>query len=381
MGAADRHPLSPRLDHCPPGLPPEAYLSPDWFRREMETVFARQWNFAGRLADLPPGTMRRIRLGVAEAVLCRTPDGALSAFHNTCRHRGSELCRGEEQPLGRLITCPYHAWAYAANDGRLVSTAFARPTEDFRREDHGLIPCSVQVWNGMVFVSASADPPPLRGDVPLSTLDNWPIGDLVTGHRWVSDLDCNWKGFWENYSECLHCPGIHPELCEMVPIYGKGIMGPTEALGWTPEAPATPGNLRPGAESWTPTGAPCGPVFPDLTAAERAAGYTFVTLWPTAYVVAHVDYVRAVRIEPLAPEKTRLTAEWYFPAETLAQPGFDVAEVAAFPKLVMQQDGEAAEMNQRGLRSPAFPGARLMPEEYEIHRFHQWLLAEMEARP
>jgi Rieske 2Fe-2S family protein len=36
-------------------------------------------------------------------------------------------------------------------------------------------------------------------------------------------------------------------------------------------------------------------------------------------------------------------------------------------------------MNQRGMRSPVFRAARLMPEEYEIHRFHQWVLNEMET--
>ena len=55
------------------------------------------------------------------------------------------------------------------------------------------------------------------------------------------------------------------------------------------------------------TGAPCGPEFPGLTAPERAAGYTFVTLYPTIYIVAHVDYVRAVSLTPLGPERTRLT--------------------------------------------------------------------------
>jgi glycine betaine catabolism A len=91
--------------------------------------------------------------------------------------------------------------------------------------------------------------------------------------------------------------------------------------------------------------------------------------------------VRSVRIVPLAPERTRLVAEWHFPAETLAQPGFDAAQVAAFAKIVMAQDGAASEMNQRGIRSPAFKAARLMPEEYEIHRFQQWVLAEMEDVP
>ena len=164
----------------------------------------------------------------------------------------------------------------------------------------------------------------------------------------------------------------------MVPIYGKGIMGASEALGWTPDE-ATGPNLRSGAESWTLSGKPCGPVFPGLSDAERLAGYSFVTLWPSTYVVAHVDYVRSVRIEPLAPERTRLTADWHFTAETLAQPGFDAGAVAAFAKIVMEQDGAASEMNQAGMRSPAFRAARLMPEEYEIHRFHHWVLDKMET--
>ncbi len=377
MGSADRHPLSPRLDHCPKGLPRAAYLDRGWHDREMATIFARQWVMAGRAADFATGTMRRVRLGAAEIIVVRDSLGALAAWHNCCPHRGSELCRAAEEPIGRLIRCPYHGFAFAAADGRLVSTAHAVPTADFDVGAHGLKPVATRVWNGFLFLSQSADPGEIRADVGLETLRNWPMADLVTGHRWESVLECNWKSFWENYSECLHCPGIHPELCKMVPIYGSGIMAASEAPGWTPDDPAGP-NLRPGAQSWTPDGALCGPAFAGLTKEERQAGYSFVTLWPSAYVVAHPDHVRAVRLVPLGPEQTRLVAEWYFAPETLAQPGFDASAVAAFAKIVMAQDGAASEMNQRGIRSPAFTAARLMPEEYEIHRFHQWLLAEME---
>jgi Rieske 2Fe-2S family protein len=52
-----RHPLSPRLDHCPESLPREAYVDPQWFAREMETVFAWQWLCVGRLADFPKGQL------------------------------------------------------------------------------------------------------------------------------------------------------------------------------------------------------------------------------------------------------------------------------------------------------------------------------------
>lgn len=377
MTSQDTHPVSPRLGHCPEGLPRAAYFDADWFGREMATIFARHWVMVGRLSDIDPGTMRRVRVGAAEAILCRSEEGELSAFHNLCRHRGAELCRGEVEPLGRLVTCPYHAWAFAAKDGRLVSTAFAKPTGDFRPDAHGLLPLSVRVWAGFVLLSAATPPPEIWSDVPRATLDNWPMADLVTGHRHVVELACNWKVFWENYSECLHCPGVHPELSDLVPIYRKGLMAASEAVDWTPDS-EDDAHLKPGAESWTMSGAPCGPVFPGLNARERAAGHSFVTLWPSAYVVAHVDYARAVRLIPLAPDRTRLIAEWYFTPETLNRPGFDAAEVASFAKIVLAQDGDVAELTQRGMASPAFDHARLMPEEFEIHRFHQWIRTEME---
>jgi Rieske 2Fe-2S family protein len=375
------HPLSPRLDHCPPGLPRAAYLDPAWFDREMATVFARQWVMAGRLDDFAPGTIRRARVGTAEVVVARDTAGALSAFHNVCPHRGSELCRAAVEPLGKLIRCPYHAFAFAASDGHLVATGAARPTADFDWQAHGLTPVATRDWNGFLFLSLARDPGALWADVGLDTLANWPMAGLAVGHHWRTEIACNWKVFWENYSECLHCPGVHPGLSALVPVYAQGIMAANEAPGWTPEA-AVPGPvLRPGAASWTPDGRACGPAFPGLTAAEMQAGHSFVTLWPSAYVVAHVDHVRAVRIRPLAPDRTALLADWLFPPATLAQPGFDPAAIAAFARTVIAEDGAAAEMTQRGLRSPAFSAARLMPEEYEIHRFHQWLLAEMEGHP
>ncbi|HQU68767.1 MAG TPA: aromatic ring-hydroxylating dioxygenase subunit alpha [Albidovulum sp.] len=371
------HPASPLLDHCPETLPREAYVGTDWYAREMATLWSRQWVCVGRVSDLLPGTMRAVQVGLGSVILVRLADGTLRAWHNSCRHRGAELCAGEKA-AGKLVTCPYHAWAYAADDGRLISTAHAHPTKDFRREDHGLKPVALKEWAGFVFLSLAAAPPDLKGDIPLVTLDNWPMESLVTAHRWEKTLDCNWKVFWENYSECLHCPGIHPELCDMVPVYREGVMAANERQDWTPDAPEAP-RLKPGAETWSLTGAPVAPAFPGLTEAERQAGYTFVTLWPSAFVVAHADYVRSVRLEPLGPDRTRLIAEWHFAPETLAQPGFDAARVAEFAKIVLTQDGDACEMNQRGIASPAYVRGRLMPEEYEVHHFHEWVLNQMEG--
>ncbi|MGV8986863.1 MAG: aromatic ring-hydroxylating oxygenase subunit alpha [Cypionkella sp.] len=370
---SDPRPVSPLLDHCPQGLPRAAYVATDWFAQEMATIWAKNWVMVGRVSDLPHGRMRALRVAGAPVLVCRDADGEISAFHNTCRHRGAELCAGERD-MGKLVTCPYHAWSYAASDGRLISVGHATPTQDFHKDQNGLLPVSHLIWNGFLFLNLSGDGP-LAPDLGLGALDNWPMDRLVTAHRSERLLNCNWKVFWENYNECLHCPGIHPELCDMVPVYARGIMAREEVAN--PSESGT--KLKAGAQSWTPSGAPCGPVFPDLTERQRLAGANFVTLWPTGYIVAHVDHVRAVRLEPVSASQTRLVAEWHFGPETLAQPGFDAAKIAAFAQLVLDQDGDATEMNQRGMTSPAFTAGRLMPQEYDIHRFHQWVRQQMEA--
>jgi Rieske 2Fe-2S family protein len=365
---------TPLLDRCRPTLPRAAYVDPAWHAAEMRAIWARDWLCAGRVDAFPEGRIRRLTLAGQSVIVVR--DGAaLRAFHNVCRHRGAELCGADVDQRGRLIRCPYHDWAYAS-DGRLVSVAHATPGDDFRKEEHGLLPVAVRLWNGFVFLTLNPNPGPLEPDMGMEALDNWPMDRLQTGHVHEARLACNWKVFWENYNECLHCPGIHPELCDMVPVYARGIMSAAEDPAWdgTP-APV----LREGAATWSMTGEPCGPVFQTLTEAERAEGHRFVTLWPTMYVVAHVDYVRFVTLTPVSPEETLLRAEWLFAPETLAQPGWDHRQVTDFAKIVIAQDGAACEMNQRGIRNAAYDHGTLMPQEFDIARFHYWVRDRLSA--
>jgi glycine betaine catabolism A len=374
---------SPLLSRCEPSLPGHAYRDPAWFQAEREKIWRRSWLYAGRAGDLPPMTLRRLELAGENLFLVKGRDGQVSCFHNTCRHRGAELCPAPERPLkGRLITCPYHQWAYDMT-GRLVGTPYVSVTPDFAKEDHGLFSLPVREWNGFVFVCLSDDPPPFADapDLGEGALDNWPMRDLVTGHRMTVEIACNWKVFWENYNECLHCPGIHKNLSHAVPIYGKGYMAPNEAPSTRADVSAMSGGLREGRRSWTVSGEPCGPEFPGLTPPERAAGQRFVTLLPTVFVVAHADYVRAVSLKPLSPERTELTAEWLFSPETLAQPGFDLANVVDFAAEVLAEDAAACEMNQRGLSSSRFERGVLTPQEYEIFRFHEWLRERLGGEP
>jgi glycine betaine catabolism A len=347
---------SPLLDHCPESLPANWYFDASHHEREMKAIWATGWMYAGRANDIAPMTVKRIDVAGQNLILVKDADGAVNCFHNTCRHRGAELCAEAETRLkARLIACPYHAWAYDLS-GHLVRTPFVADMDDFRKADHGLFKVRSHVWNGFVFVCLSEAPPDFAAvpDLGLHALDNWPMADLATGHVLVKEIACNWKIFWENYN-----------------VYGRGYMSASEEPGYDPVEAG--GVLEEGALTWTMTGKPCGPEFSRLTQDERARGHTFVTLMPGMFIVAHVDYVRAVSLKPLGPERIELRAEWLFSEATLDAPGFDLDNVTRFATTVMLQDGAACEMNQRGLKSSAFKMGRLMPQEFDVHHFQQWI--------
>jgi Rieske 2Fe-2S family protein len=255
---------------------------------------------------------------------------------------------------------------------------------DFDRGAHSLYRIAIAEWKGFVFINldeqAAAFDPTLDLDDSAS-LDNWPLGDLVSGHMVRKVVACNWKIFWENYNECLHCPNAHPELSDIVPIYSRGLLEPADHPDWqTSTDPKLRGGLKAGAASWAMDGQAAPHVFPDLTEAERAAGQSYATRLPSVYLVAHVDYVRAVRVMPLGPDSTELTAEWLFPRETLEDPRFDLKNTTDFATLVMTQDAALCELNQRGLHSLRHHHGTLMPEEYLVQQFHDWVRTALEAR-
>ena len=366
-----------------PTLPSRDYLTAEAFQRDLDAIWYRSWVYVCRASELAaPLSFRTFRLGTQEALVVRDETGALRAFHNTCRHRGSQLCAAESGRLkARLITCPYHAWSYSLR-GDLVRAPSKVLPDGFDRADYPLYRVALSEWRGLIFINLETEPddtPATSFDPASGDLSNWPLEGLVSGHRVVKLMKCNWKVFWENFNECLHCPGVHKHLSQLVPIYGRGLMARHDDPEWERhadnDAPEFAGTLRAGAETWSRDGRAHGPTFPGLTEAEQAAGQVYATHLPSMFIVGHVDYVRIVSLRPIGPQETELTAEWLFAPEALASDGFDLDNIVSFGTEVLEEDAAVCELNQRGLRSARHEAGVLMPEEYDIKRFHDWVRA------
>jgi Rieske 2Fe-2S family protein len=264
-----------------------------------------------------------------------------------------------------------------------VRTSSKTHPDGFAKADYSLYPVKVQEWRGFIFVSLAEEPPTLEEalDFKMGRLERWPLEDLVVAHTDTKTIECNWKVFWENFSECLHCPGIHPSLCQLVPLFSRGYIRERDDPNWQAHAddpnPLYRGGLRAGAESWSTDGGLSAPVFPTLSEEDRKLGQVYLTSLPSVFIAAHVDYVRAVRLWPLGPEKMQLRVEYLFSPEALASPEFNLHKVVDFADRVMSEDGRACEINQRGLRALPHRAGVVMPEEYMVYAFHQWIRARL----
>ncbi|HEY3849643.1 MAG TPA: aromatic ring-hydroxylating dioxygenase subunit alpha [Steroidobacteraceae bacterium] len=366
------------------GLPAAWYYDERHHEIELARIWYRNWIYVARSSEISgPRAYMTFALGRQQLLLVRDEEGVLQGFHNTCRHRGAALCT---EPQGVLrssaVVCPYHAWVYGLK-GDLLRTSSKSTPAGFALEDFSLYRIKVAEWRGFIFVCLGDDAPSLSDTFghTFGRLERWPLEELAVAHVMTKTMECNWKIFWENFSECLHCPGVHPKLSQLVPIFGRGIVRERDDPNWKAHAddqnPLYKGGLRAGAASWSMDGSATGSIFPGLTEEDRALGQVYMTGRPSTFFAAHVDYVRTVRIYPLGPERTELRIEYLFAPEALAAPGFNPRNVVEFADLVMSEDAHICEINQRGLRSIRHSAGVLMPEEYMVHSLHEWLHAQM----
>ena len=201
-------------------LPPEAYSSELWYKREMERVFVPSWTILGRVDEMrEPGSYLAIDSEWGGPVAaCRGEDGNIYAFANVCCHRGAKVVPGNKGRGSEIgLVCPYHAWTYDYN-GKLKWAPGMDASHNFDEDQIRLTPVRVETFKGFVFVNVSDHDDgsvlSLReslGDLPQQ-MPAW-FGDgpgegaadgMVCVARREFDVPCNWKFLMENTCETYH---------------------------------------------------------------------------------------------------------------------------------------------------------------------------------
>ncbi len=195
-------------------LPPAAFTDPAVLDWEVENVFCDGWICLGHISQVDePGKFLMREIGRESVVVIGGEDGRPRAFHNVCRHRGARIVTEEAGKVNRRLRCPYHAWSYDL-DGALRAAPHMDGVENFDPSCIGLAPVRLSTLGGLLLVDLGGEAPePAEhvGDL-LSHLARYRTEALRSGGKVDYVVEANWKGIAENYNECLHCPGVHPEL-------------------------------------------------------------------------------------------------------------------------------------------------------------------------
>lgn len=335
------------------------YTDPAQFRRELRAIHHTMWLHAGRTAQLlQAGSFFAVRFADVDVIVVRDAAGAVRAFHNTCRHRGTRLCTETEGFLPGRIRCPYHAWTYDL-DGRLLQAPNMDKVIGFDCADYPLGAVATALWEGHVFINLAPQPQPFTEY--LAGLDQkfapWRMAELQRVARKTYAVRANWKLIIQNYSECLHCPIAHPLLQR----HSHYLSGENE-----PPQPTYLGgrmDLRDGVETLSLDGKSGRPPLPGLSAEDRRRVYYYALL-PNLLLNLHPDYVLTFQLWPQAVDRTDIVCDWYFHPTAIGRADFDPSGPIEFWDLTNRQDWELSQLAQAGIATVGYrPGPYSNREE------------------
>jgi Rieske 2Fe-2S family protein len=362
----------PRVDAAARTLERHWYASSQTFERERERIFARSWCYMARAERIPhAGDYVLADVAGESVIVTRDATGNVRAFFNVCRHRGTRLCSAESGRFSGSIQCPYHAWTYGL-DGALLAARNMSDVPGFERAAFALHEAAVAIVDGFIFANVAFEPEPFESELgPLfARFSRYDIASLRVAREIHYDLNCNWKIVFQNYSECYHCPLVHPQLERLSPSdSGRNDLREGPILGGYSE-------LRDAGTSLTTTGTSSRPPLPGIEGVELGRTY-YYTIFPSLLLSLHPDYVMVHEVRPLAVDRTRITCAWLFDPATMATPDFDPSDVVEFWDVTNRQDWHVCELTQAGVSSRAYTPGPYANQEGLLAAFDRHYLRAM----
>jgi Rieske 2Fe-2S family protein len=339
-------------------MPREAYHSPEVFARERDVIGRHDWHCVGREESLAqPGDYFVREIAGESLIIVRDRQGTIRAHYNVCRHRGTRLCEQASGTLSETIQCPYHAWTYTL-DGRLIGAPHMNESVGFDKANYPLHQAAVATWEGFLFVSLDAKPASFtQAFAPMmGRLARYNLPSLRFGRRIEYDVKANWKLVFQNYSECLHCPMIHPLLSSKMPY--------TSGENDLVEGPFLGGFMviADPNKSMTMTGRSCGLPLGAYPPQDAHRAY-YYTLFPNLLLSIHPDYAVAYTLWPKSPGETHIICDWFFHPDSFGRADFNPDDAVEFWDLTNRQDWHISEQSWAGIGSSVYQPGPYSPRE------------------
>ena len=346
-------------------LPAYTYFDRDWFELERRHIFRQNWRFVGHVGSLPSGGDYLTDTIVDQPIfVLRCRDGSIKAFHNACRHRAHLLLTEARGSLkSKLITCPYHAWAYDS-DGQLQAAPHCESVRGFDKSEIRLEELKVEIILGFIFVNPDMEAAELRPQIApgierlarlLPDLETYRLAETV-----IFDIAGNWKNVGDNLLECYHCQPAHKAFVDLVDMqsYRVEVTGLWSWQGGICRTRSSAYNLPEG-----------------LAQSEREFATFYI--WPDVAFVLFPGSraIASFVFGATAPEVTHQVFSVYSPDGELDEVGRDIFRY--FSDVLGPEDVKLVENVQKGLHSMSYRRGRFFVDparsyysEHAVHHLH-----------
>jgi choline monooxygenase len=352
-------------------LPVWCYNSDAFYRREVERIWHKTWNFIGAADRLKgPGDYFAITFAGVPVIVLRDAEGEYRAFANSCRHRGSALLEGSGNC--RAIVCPYHSWSYHL-DGTLAGAPEMHETNNFDPADNALVPLALDTWGGFLFLNFDPNAAPLGdflGDLP-DKVAPYRLDQMACSRRKEYVMDCNWKLFVENAKESYHIATVHRQTINKYASARSSGYWVEEANGeYCITFAKHEGSMA------LLKGDAGFPINESLEGLREAGGTTAPLIYPSTYLACTNDCAWYLELHPLGPTRTRLVHGALFPKDRLTRNDFEDVAKNYYKRwdITIEEDIVASERQQRGLDSPFAKPGRFSYREPLVHEIDNWIL-------
>jgi Rieske 2Fe-2S family protein len=337
-------------------LPQRYFVSTEVFAEERTAIFSAQWLLVGHQNQIArEGDFFVQEVAGESVIVARDQKGCVRGFYNVCRHRGTRLCE-EMTGHSSTIQCPYHAWTYGL-DGRLIGVPHMDKVQGFDKAEYSLHSVNLALWEGFIFMNLAKKPTPLEEVfAPLAgKFTHWNLPKLRSARRIEYDVRANWKLIFENYSECYHCPGVHPALQRLTPYdLAENDLCEGPFLGGF--MPITQGH------SLTMSGNACALPVGDIQGEDHDRVF-YYSIFPNMLLSMHPDYVMVHQLWPQSPERTLILCDWLFHPDAFDRSDFHPYDAIEFWDMTNKQDWRVCELSQQGIASRAYQPGPYSPRE------------------
>ncbi len=199
----------------------EAFLSPDYAKDEPDMLWAKVWQMAGRLEDIPePGDFITYEIAGESIIIIRKDAATINAFYNVCPHRGRQLIsvpkdqNGVRGNVKKRFICGFHGWNFDL-DGK---NSYILDPQDWQgaltEERTSLSPVKVDDWGGFIYVNMDPHSETLLEYLGQAANILAPFEFEKMRYKWRQWViyPANWKTSIEAFMEPYHVAGTHSQL-------------------------------------------------------------------------------------------------------------------------------------------------------------------------